>query len=225
MPTTPARCSAPSTAAAATPTRTSPGIALWNLTRLAECLLPLLGDGEEEALAAGRDAVAAFAPAYLAAHLDNFRSKLGLAVPRDGDDALVQGLLDGMAAGKADFTLTFRRLCDAAADPALDRNVRNLFIDPTAYDAWAEDWRSRLGLEALDGNVRRDAMRAVNPAYIPRNHRVEEVIEAAIARDDFEPFERLGTILARPFDDQPESLPYAEPPAFDTSGYRTFCGT
>ena len=202
-----------------------PGIALWNLTRLAECLLPLLGDGEEEALAAGREAVAAFAPAYLAAQLGGFRRKLGLSEPQDGDDALVTDLLDRMALGKADFTLTFRRLCDSAADPERDRAVRDLFIDPTAFDDWAERWRSRLGTEALDGAARRSAMRNVNPAFIPRNHRVEEVIDAAVTRQDFEPFTKLGRVLATPYADQPDVADYAEPPAFDTSAYRTFCGT
>ena len=202
-----------------------PGIALWNLTRLTECLLPLLGSNEDEALAQGRDAIAAFAPAYLTAHLDGFRSKLGLAMRKEGDGALLQDLLDRLAAGRADFTLFFRLLCDAAVDSERDREVRNLFIDPTAYDDWAGRWRARLSAEVGDGMVRRAAMRAVNPAYMPRNHRVEEAIEAAVVRDDIEPFERLGRVLARPFDDQPESSSYAEPPPFDTSDYRTFCGT
>jgi uncharacterized protein YdiU (UPF0061 family) len=202
-----------------------PGIALWNLTRLTECLLPLLGEDEEAETASGQEALAAFAPAYLAALVDGYSRKLGLPGRQEGDDALVTDLLDRMALGKADFTLTFRRLCDAAADPARDREVRDLFIDPTAYDEWAGRWRARLAVGAEDAAARRAAMRAVNPAFIPRNHRVEEVIEAAIAKGDFEPFERLGRVLAKPYDDQPEHAAYAEPPAFDTSAYKTFCGT
>ena len=201
-----------------------PGIGLWNVTRLAECLLPLLGGGEEEALASAQESVARFAPTYLAAYLDGFRQKLGLATRQEGDAALVEDLLARMAEGRADFTLTFRRLGDAAADPARLRDVRDLFIDPTAFDAWAEQWRRRLADEPRDGAARRAAMRAVNPAYVPRNHRVEEVIRAALT-GDFRPFERLGTVLARPYDERPEDRAYAEPPAFDTSGYQTFCGT
>ncbi len=87
-----------------------------------------------------------------------------------------------MAASKADFTLTFRRLCDAAEDPGADRGVRDLFIDPTAYDDWADRWRARLGRETEAAPTRRAAMRAVNPAFIARNHRVEEAIAAAIER-------------------------------------------
>ncbi len=202
-----------------------PGIALWNLTRLTEALLPLLGDGDDAALAAGQEAVAGFAPAYLAAQRDGFRRKLGLSDPRDDDEALVTDLLDRMALGKADFTLTFRRLCDAAAGPEGDGAVRDLFIDPTAYDDWAARWRARLATETLGAGARRAAMRAVNPAFIPRNHRVEEAIAAAVADDDFAPFAQLGRVLAKPYEDQPDLAAYAEPPSFDTSGYRTFCGT
>ena len=130
-----------------------------------------------------------------------------------------------MAASKADFTLTFRRLCDAADDPAHDRGVRDLFIDPTTFDDWADRWRSRLGRETGAATSRRDAMRAVNPAFIARNHRVEEAIAAAIGHEDFGPFETLGRVLSHPYDDQPDFAPYADPPPFDTGTYKTFCGT
>ena len=201
-----------------------PGIAQWNLTRLAECLLPLLSDSEEDALAQGRDALGTFAPTFHAAHLGGFRNKLGLTAEHDDDLALVQDLLDRMAASKADFTLTFRRLCDAAAGPEQDRGVRDLFIDPTAFDDWAERWRSRLGRETEAAPTRRAAMRAVNPAYIARNHRVEDAIASAI-EGDFAPFETLGLVLSKPYDDQPEFAAYADPPPFDSGTYRTFCGT
>jgi len=202
-----------------------PGIAQWNLARLTECLLPLLSDAEDEALTQGREILGSFAPVFHAAHLDGLRSKLGLATERDGDLALAQDLFDRMASGKADFTLTFRRLCDAAADAERDRDVRDLFIDPTAYDGWAERWRSRLAQEPRAGRECRAAMRAVNPAYIPRNHRVEEAIKAAVHDRDFAPFGRLGEVLSRPYDDQPAFAAYADPPPFDSGAYRTFCGT
>ena len=204
--------------------RNQPGIAQWNLARLTECLLPLLGDTEEAGLERGREILAGFSPLFHAAHLDGFRRKLGLAQARDGDAALLQDLLDRMAAGRADFTLTFRRLCDAALGPAGDGAVRDLFIDPTVYDAWAAPWRARLAEESGPAEARRAAMRAANPALVPRNHRVEEAIAAAVDRDDLAPFERLGAALAHPFDD-PADPALVEPPAFDTSGYRTFCGT
>ena len=202
-----------------------PGIAQWNLTRLTECLLPLLSESEEEALTEGRNILGAFAPTFHAAHIGGFRDKLGLATEQDDDLALVQDLLDRMAAGKADFTLTFRRLCDAADDPARDRDVRDLFIDPTAYDGWAERWRARLGRETEAAPRRRATMRAVNPAYVPRNHRVEEAIGAAVENGDYGPFNQLGAVLSNPYDDQPDAAAYADPPPFDAGTYKTFCGT
>jgi len=202
-----------------------PGIAQWNLARLTECLLPLLSGIPEEALTQGREILGSFAPIFHAAHLDGLRRKLGLATERDDDLALAQDLLDRMASGKADFTLTFRRLCDAAADSGRDRDVRDLFIDPTAYDGWAGRWRSRLAEESAQGQERGAAMRAVNPAFIPRNYRVEEAIKAAVEDRNFTPFERLGAVLTRPYDDQPAFSAYADPPPFDSGAYRTFCGT
>src|SRR3954470_4491371 len=117
-----------------------------------------------------------------------------------------------MAENQADFTLTFRRLADAAAGPDGDAAVRSLFRDPSAYDGWAARWRERLGEEPQDGPTRRAAMRAVNPAFIPRNHRVEAMIQAAVQRDDFAPFRELQRVLSRPYEDEPAFAPYAEPP-------------
>ncbi len=205
--------------------RNQPGIAQWNLARLTECLLPLLAERDEEGLERGRAILAGFTPLFQAAHLDGFRRKLGLATGRDGDAALLQDLLDRMAAGKADFTLLFRRLCDAADGPDRDGPVRDLFIDPTLYDGWAPHWRARLAEEPGHDAGRGAAMRSVNPAVIPRNHRVEEVIAAAVGEANFAPFERLLDALSEPYAERPAFAAYAEPPAFDTSGYRTFCGT
>ena len=103
--------------------------------------------------------------------------------------------------------------------------VRALFGDPGLYDAWATRWRARLATEPLDPAARRAAMDRVNPAFIPRNHRVEAVIQAAIARDDFAPFHELVTVLARPYDDQPAFAAYAEPPQPHERVLQTFCGT
>jgi uncharacterized protein YdiU (UPF0061 family) len=130
-----------------------------------------------------------------------------------------------MTENEADFTLTFRRLADAAAGEGADEPVRERFIDPTAFDAWAARWRARLALEPQDGATRRAAMRAVNPAFIPRNHRVEAVIRAAEDRDDFGPFEELLAVLSNPFEDQPAFAPYAEPPQAHEVVHQTFCGT
>src|ERR1700681_1632149 len=148
-----------------------PRIALWNLTRLAECLLPLLADEQDKAVEQAQLALSGFAERFNTAYQAGLRSKLGLFTARDGDPALAQDLLDAMAKNQADFTLTFRRLSDAALDASGDVDVRQLFADPTAYDEWAVRWRQRTSDEPQDPAIRQTAMRAVNPAFIPRNHR------------------------------------------------------
>jgi uncharacterized protein YdiU (UPF0061 family) len=202
-----------------------PRIALWNLTRLAECLLPLLADVQEKAIAEAQSALGDFAKRFDDAYQAGLRGKLGLFTARDGDPALAQDLLDAMAKNQTDFTLTFRRLSDAALDPAGDHDVRQLFADPTAYDDWAVRWRQRIGDEPQDADARRTAMRAVNPAFIPRNHRVEAIIEAAVNRDDFAPFEELLAVLSKPYQDQPALSGYADPPEPHQRVLQTFCGT
>ncbi len=202
-----------------------PRIALWNLARLAETLLPLLSDDADEAVAEAQEALGAFATTFEAAYDGGLRRKLGLFTERDGDAALARDLLKAMAENRADFTLTFRLLSDAAAGPDGDEAVRRLFADPAAYDIWAARWRERLAQEPQDGVIRRAAMRAANPAYIPRNHRVEAVIEAAVERSDFAPFDELLTVLSKPYEDQPGFARYADPPEPHERVHRTFCGT
>jgi uncharacterized protein YdiU (UPF0061 family) len=202
-----------------------PRIALWNLTRLAECLLPLLSDVQDKAIEDAQAALGHFIERFDTAYQAGLRSKLGLFTALDEDRALAQDLLDAMAKNQADFTLTFRRLSDAALDPEHDGEVRQLFADPAAYDEWAVRWRQRLGDEPQDPADRQAAMRAVNPAFIPRNHRVEAVIDAAVNRDDFAPFEELLTVLAKPFEGQPAYAGYAEPPEPHQRVLQTFCGT
>jgi protein adenylyltransferase len=130
-----------------------------------------------------------------------------------------------MAKNAADFTNTFHRLCDAARDAAADADVRSQFTDPAAFDEWAARWRQRLADEPQSAEERRAAMRAVNPAFIPRNHRIEAVIAAAVNNDDYAPFEALLTVLARPYEDQPQFAAYADPPLPDQRVLQTFCGT
>jgi uncharacterized protein YdiU (UPF0061 family) len=202
-----------------------PRIMLWNLTRLAECLLPLLSDDKDKAIEEAQATLGEFAEKFTSAYQAGLRDKIGLFTTRDGDEALVQDLLDTMAKNQADFTLTFRRLADAALDPAGDAEVRSLFADPAAYDEWAVRWRQRTSDEPQTAIERAAAMRSVNPAFIPRNHRVEAVIEAAVNRDDFAPFETLLTVLSKPYQDQPDSAGYAEPPEPHQRVLQTFCGT
>jgi uncharacterized protein YdiU (UPF0061 family) len=205
--------------------RNQPAIGHWNLTRLAECLLPLLAEDEQGAVAEATEALEGYVSTFEGAYEAGLQRKLGLLTRQDGDFALGLDLLSAMEAGGADFTLTFRRLSEASADPEVDAGVRSLFADSTAFDAWIVRWRERLSQEPTDGVARRAAMRSVNPAFIPRNHRVEAVIRAAVEADDFGPFEELLTVLSGPYEDQPAFAHYAEPPQDSERVYQTFCGT
>jgi uncharacterized protein YdiU (UPF0061 family) len=202
-----------------------PRIALWNLTRLAECLLPLLNETQDKAIEEAQATLGEFIEKFDTAYQAGLRSKLGLFTAREEDRALAQDLLDAMAKNQADFTLTFRRLSEAALDPANHREVRQLFADPTAYDEWAVRWRQRISEEPQQPAARHSAMRAINPAFIPRNHRVEAVIDAAVNRDDFAPFEELLAVLSNPYQDQPAFAAYADPPKPEQRVLQTFCGT
>jgi uncharacterized protein YdiU (UPF0061 family) len=195
-----------------------PRIALWNLTRLAECLLPLLPGNDAAAVEAAKAALSTFVPAFDAVFSPGMRAKCGLSGASDEDDALVGELLKLLADNQADYTLAFRRLCDAADGDA--SGLRVLFAEPAGLDSWLVKWQQRRGRGALDSA----AMRRVNPAFIPRNHRVEAAIEAALG-GDFAPFEELHAVLALPYDDQPAFAGYGEPPRPEQRVTATFCGT
>lgn len=202
-------------------------IAQWNMTRLAEALLPLLDEGEDRAVAIAREELERYAPAFNDAYLASLRAKLGLATAREGDLVLAQDLLDRMTEAEADFTLAFRTLSDAAAaeDAPLDA-FRALFGTATPeLEGWIAAWRDRIAAEGGASLARAAAMRAVNPRYIPRNHLVQEVLEAAEVHGDTEPLDRLLDALSRPFEDRPALERYALPPEPSQMVRQTFCGT
>ncbi len=202
-----------------------PGIAHWNLARLAEAMLPLFAEDDEQALALAREALGGFAPSFGAAWRGGLLRKVGIAAAEEGDEQIVQDLLDLMEKGQADFTLTFRGLCDAVEDPAALDRVRALFADPATFDAWAARWRARIAADGIAPAPRAAAMRAVNPAYIPRNHIVEAALAAAVQQDDLGPFEEVLAVLTRPFEEQPGRERYAAPPQPEERVLATFCGT
>jgi uncharacterized protein YdiU (UPF0061 family) len=203
-----------------------PGIAQWNLARLAECLLPLLADDTDAALEQANALIDRFPGRFERRFHDGLAAKLGLAERRDGDVDLAMDLLNRMAAGQADMTLTFRRLSElSATDSQADAPVRECFDQPEAFDAWAEQWRERLSSESRRSAERRNAMQAVNPAFVLRNHLAQGAVDAAIQRLDFEPMRRLQAVLARPYDDQPEHEDLARPPEPSERVLTTFCGT
>jgi len=202
-----------------------PGIAQWNLARFAETLLPILDPDPETASERASEAIAAFSQCFEAHWLAGMRDKLGISGAEDGDPELARALLRAMHENGADFTLTFRHLCDAAVEESADAGVRNLFANPGAYDVWAARWRSRLTLDSLEPDARARAMRRVNPAFIPRNHRVEQALDAAIEDENFSPFNELLAVLSRPYEDQKAFARYANPPQAAERVFQTFCGT
>ncbi|HEX5514752.1 MAG TPA: YdiU family protein [Gammaproteobacteria bacterium] len=202
-----------------------PGIAVWNMARLAEALLPLIDADEEQAIAHATEVLNRFADRYQAEWLAQMRAKLGLAREAEGDLELVDALLQAMQARHADFTLSFRRLCACAESPGADAALLELFRFSEAIEAWLPRWRQRLAMEAQPLQEIAARMRTVNPLYIPRNHLVEQAITAAVEEDDFRPFETLNEVLALPFEEQPGRERYAQPAAPGEQVMRTFCGT
>lgn len=186
-----------------------PQIAAWNLAQLATCLLPLMGE-REAAIEAATASVHGFAPVFQAEWLRRFGRKIGLHHATEADLPLIEALLGRMASESADFTRTFRGLITGTA--------RDEFTDPAAFDTWAPDWHARIAHEPTG------IMETANPVRIPRNHRVEQAIEAAVA-GDLSPFRRLNAALAAPFDPAPQFADLEAAPWPEEVVHRTFCGT
>ena len=199
-------------------------IAQWNLARLAETLVPIReGDSNENDAIADAEALLKTFPDRFHQHwMDGIRQKLGLRTEQDDDASLIDELFGLMHASGADFTVTFRLLCDAAEGD--DDALRQELSDPQKADRWLSGWRERLQREPQVAD-RAQRMRQTNPAYIPRNHRIEEVIEAAVQREDYSPMERLQQVLANPYQEQAGREEYALPPKPSERIRATFCGT
>ncbi len=197
-----------------------PGMAQWNLARFAETLLPLIDADETRGIARATEVIEAFAEKYQRHWLKGMRAKLGLFHEDEADALLAENFLAALKENGVDFTLAFRYLADAAAGD--EGPVRALFGDASAYDRWSRLWRARLAREEALPEERAEAMRRVNPAFIPRNHRVEEALSAAVDHDDYAPFETLLKILSRPFDDQREFAAFAAPAPESQERYRTY---
>ncbi|MFD1327554.1 protein adenylyltransferase SelO [Mycoplana ramosa] len=203
-----------------------PMIGQWNIARLAETLLPLIHETPGEAVDLANDAVTRFMERFQVQWKAVIRAKLGLGEDEEDEDTdLIRGFLALMHAQKADFTLSFRRLSAAAADGAADSDFAALLADPQAAAPWLSHWRQRLSRNGRPAEARAAAMRAVNPAFIPRNHKVEEALKAASEDGDLSLFEAICDVLARPYQDQPAFAAYAEPPKPGEEVLQTFCGT
>jgi uncharacterized protein YdiU (UPF0061 family) len=207
-----------------------PSMGLWNLTRLAETLLPLFDDDPQVAVDKAQDVLKGYQQCYESDWLAGMRAKCGLTAYRDaeGDDdkTLIEELLDVMADNRADFTLTFYHLSRLADQPSKqDENLRNLFDHPARIDAWLEKWRKRLSLEPQSDAARQESMQAINPVYIPRNHQIEAAIRAAEDQRDFSVFHALHAVLQNPYVQQEGKERYMQAPEPEEVVEYTFCGT
>ncbi|MBB3608782.1 protein adenylyltransferase SelO [Rhizobium sp. BK602] len=202
-----------------------PGIGQWNLARLGETLLPLIDPTLDTAVDLANTVIKGYGERFQGHWLAGMRAKIGLGDEDDGDLDLIQSLLAVMQQGQADFSLTFRRLTALAASDEAETAFAASFTDPQSIMPWLARWRERLSRESRSAAERPSAMRRINPAFIPRNHRIEQAIQAAMEDDDFSLFEALLTVLAKPYEDQPAFAPYAEPPRPAERVLQTFCGT
>ena len=196
-----------------------PAIAQWNLTRLAETLLPILSEDIDEAKTLAEGALALFPDRFQTGYLAGFRAKFGLPENLEDQGApFIKTTLETLAAQEVDYTLFFRHLTRLAAGEP-DTQLVTLFADPAAATAWLSEWRAiATPTESLAH------MRAVNPILIPRNHRIEQAIQAA-QKDDYAPFHRLIDALAHPFTEDPAYADLEAAPAPDERVTETFCGT
>lgn len=188
-----------------------PQILVWNLAQLATALLPLIDADREKAASAAEEVLHSYGALYTQAWKSTFFPKIGLVEEDEDDIALVQDLLSRMAENQADFTRTFRAI-------ATGGSARDEFVDPTAFDDWAQIWTGRLN--APDHTL----MAAHNPAFIPRNHRIEQAISEARS-GDMDLFERLNAVLRNPFAEQPDHADLQAAPSEQDQVMRTFCGT
>ena len=195
-----------------------PSIAGWNLARFAETLLPLLHVNQAQAVELAQDAISDFTELYHGHWLAGMRAKLGLFNEEIQDESLIEGLLSMMLKYRADYTNTFRALTfDTLEDTDL--------FGSTEFTQWHEQWQARLGRQQEPKATSHHLMRNSNPALIPRNHRVEAALEAAVKQGDYSVMERLLDVLSSPYAHSSEQADYSTLPALSTCPYRTFCGT
>jgi uncharacterized protein YdiU (UPF0061 family) len=203
-----------------------PAIAQWNLSWLAQSLLPLLMEDEKQALELAQSALNGFSETYQHHYDEAMCHKLGLSQANPVNRMLLQNLLDLMTKEQCDFTLCFRFLAEnLVPDQAHSPGISDFFQLPTAFKPWLEQWRHQVSKENPNLAAVQADLLAANPAFIPRNHLLEEVIESATTHNDFSPFHSLVDLLEKPFEYRPEHMPYAQPPRPEQVVENTFCGT
>lgn len=199
-----------------------PNICRWNLVQLGSSLAETITETDSDGVEHLNELLRSFAERYQQVWLDGVRRKLGFTIPQERDLEIANSLFELLEGQGIDFTNFFRGLAKVPSDGA--QVVTSLFSDPTAPTAWLEDWLDRIAREPLDTGARRIAMDSVNPLYIPRNHRVEEALEAAIG-GDMKLYETLLEVVTHPYGEREGWEHYAEPAPASFGKYVTFCGT
>ena len=194
-----------------------PYIAQWNLARLAESLLPLMDGEKEETIAMAEDLLNSFEQIYKNKWLNMMGSKLGLSRVDNGDEKLITDLLEWMHQNSTDFTNTFR-------DLSKEKLPEEELYKSKNFTNWRARWQDRIEKEELDWEASFALMKSVNPAVIPRNHKVEEALQAG-EEGDITPFHNLISALDMPYEDGDHLLPYQAPPQPGEKVLQTFCGT
>ena len=203
-----------------------PGIGLWNLTRLAESLLTLLGESTEEAVEWAEDSLGRYAEGFHQAYDEAFRKKIGLRSVSELSRSLVADLLEIMAEQGADFTLSFRNIVSLVQQARSGRSGKLPgFGDAAALVPWALRWASALEAEGLTESKADELMKTVNPLFIPRNHRVQQVIDECGDSGDLSSFESLLAVTSKPFLEDSSLSAWANPPKAHEVVRQTFCGT
>lgn len=199
-------------------------IALWNLSRFAECLLSLLDDNVDAAVQKAEAVLGEFSGIFNDFWLAGMGRKIGLTNVSADDEKIIADFLQLLRNGEADFTLAFRLL--AGCTVSVTEGFLELFNgDRQGIKKWLDVWRARLAQQKDNMEDVAMAMRKVNPLYIPRNQNVEDALRAAIENADYQPFEDLLKVLSRPFDEQAGMEKYSARPITANNAYRTFCGT
>jgi serine/tyrosine/threonine adenylyltransferase len=194
-----------------------PAIAQWNLARLAEAMLPLFDPDADRAVERATAALGRFPERFEQHWLNGMRARLGLFTQESDDKPLVEDLLAWMQQQSADYTNTFRAL-------ATGRPLEEASRADADLQAWLGRWEARRLRQPQPPAEAEALMRRHNPAVIPRNHKVEEALQAASGAGDFSVMERLLEVLSAPYEDRPD-LPQFAAPAEPGRPYRTFCGT
>lgn len=200
-----------------------PAIGQWNLTRLAEALLPLVDTDKQAAVEQATQVLNEFPGHYHHYWLLGMRKKLGLASIEENDMQLMNQLLASLDGQHVDFTQFFRHIIYLIKNN--DNHVFDLFDDASAFKQWLAIWNARLERDQLTQQESIELMMNTNPVYIARNHLVEEALELAVREQDYSLFEKLNEVLAQPYIEKVGLEDYAQPAPKEFGRYTTFCGT